>query len=225
VSHEDERARLLARIRATPSPTRAQHQVRSLIAVGVAAAVMIALLLAFGGVRPGGMQASGVPVARPLELMFITFAGAALIAGAGWWALVARGRSMLGRRTAWLALAGAAVVLLLFGWKVAASSIFTGMTLPWPGRPGLRCLGLSLLLGAWLLGALIVARRNSDATHPRVTGAALGVAAGACTWVLMDLWCPVAHPQHLLLGHVLPIGTMALAGAWLGHRWVGLKIS
>jgi hypothetical protein len=43
--------------------------------------------------------------------------------------------------------------------------------------------------------------------------------------VLMDLWCPVAHPQHLLLGHLLPIAALAALGAWAGHRWLGLKIA
>jgi hypothetical protein len=43
-------------------------------------------------------------------------------------------------------------------------------------------------------------------------GAAIGAAAGAWSWTLTDLWCPVAYVPHLLLGHVLPVALLAIAG-------------
>jgi hypothetical protein len=225
MSSHDQRTWLLERVRAVPSATRVQRRARALVAGAASAIVTISLFLVFGGIRPGGTQAGGLSVARPLELMLITAAGAAVIAACGWWALVSRGRSMLGRKASRLAVAGAGIAVLLFAWKVAASSAFSGMSAAWPSRPGLRCAGLGMLLGLWPLAALLVARHRSDATHPDATGAAFGIAAGASTWVLMDLWCPVAHPQHLLLGHLLPIAALAALGAWAGHRWLGLKIA
>jgi hypothetical protein len=219
---EDGRARLLARIRETPSPTRAQHRTRSLAAAAVAAAITIALFLALGGVRAGGAQAAGVELTRPRELMLVTWLGAAAIAAVALWSLASRGRSMLGRRRFWLAGFSALAVGSLLMWKWTASSQFVDMTQPWPTRAGLRCLGLCLLLGLWPLAALAFARRRSDPLHPRATGAALGVAAGATTWLLVDLWCPVAYLPHLLLGHVLPIVFLALAGAAVASRWIAM---
>ncbi len=66
-------------------------------------------------------------------------------------------------------------------------------------------------------------RRFSDPTHPVLSGAALGAAAGAFSAFLVDLWCPVAYLPHLLLGHVLPLLTLTAVGAVLG-RWV-LRVS
>ena len=58
--------------------------------------------------------------------------------------------------------------------------------------------------------------------HPVTSGAASGVAAGAGAWAMIDLWCPVAYPPHLLLGHVLPIVLLTVVGAVLGGRLLGV---
>jgi hypothetical protein len=39
---------------------------------------------------------------------------------------------------------------------------------------------------------------------------------------LVDLWCPVGYVPHLLLGHVLPIAILSLAGALIGGRVLGI---
>lgn len=223
MSDETRKAELLALVRSVPSPTRAQRQIRSLIAAAAALAIMVALFVALGGVRPGGHLTTQMMVVRPLELMVITFAGAAVLAATALWALFWRGKSMLGRKRAWLIIFSVLIVGLLFGWKVFASSSFPDMTVPWERRPGYRCLGISLLFGAWPFAALCFIRHRSDSVHPRLTGAALGVVAGACTWLLVDLWCPVAYPPHLLFGHVLPVVLFALLGMWLGGRWIALR--
>jgi Negative regulator of sigma F len=49
------------------------------------------------------------------------------------------------------------------------------------------------------------------------SGAVIGFAAGACAWVAVDLWCPIAYVRHLLLGHLLPVFLLALTGALLGR--------
>jgi hypothetical protein len=59
--------------------------------------------------------------------------------------------------------------------------------------------------------------------RPALNGAVMGLAAGACAWVAVDLWCPVAYVPHLLLGHVLPLLVLAGAGALLGHTVLSLR--
>jgi hypothetical protein len=51
----------------------------------------------------------------------------------------------------------------------------------------------------------------------------MGVAAGACAWIAVDVWCPVADIPHLLLGHVLPLFILAVAGALLGRTLLSLR--
>jgi len=225
VSCDQRKAELLALIASSPSPARAQHRARTLVAAAGALGIAIGLFLALGGVRLGGELTGDLALARPVPLILATSIGAAVLAVAALWGLVHRGGSMLGRPRGWLLVFSLLVVSSLLAWKLLASSVFPDMTLAWPTRPGLRCIGVSLLLGIWPLAALSLARARGDAVHPRSTGAALGVAAGACTWLLVDLWCPVAHPTHLLLGHVLPIAVLALAGAWIGSRWIALARS
>ena len=104
------------------------------------------------------------------------------------------------------------VPLAMIGGKLALSVAWPGMTEWWPERPGLRCLCMMLLLGAAPLAASLWAWRHRAVHHPALSGAALGVAAGACAWVLVDLWCAVAHPHHLTLGHLLPLGLLAVSG-------------
>ncbi len=86
----------------------------------------------------------------------------------------------------------------------------------WPERPGLRCLALSTLVGLGPLAAFLAMRRH-DFVHAGLNGAAMGVAAGACAWVAVDLWCPVAYVPHLLLGHVLPLVLLGGIGALIGR--------
>jgi hypothetical protein len=130
---------------------------------------------------------------------------------------------MLGRASVWLW--GLAVVtpLALLGWKVIASAQFDNMMVRWPGRVGLRCLWLSCLMAVWPLVALVLTRRRTDPLHPGLTGAAIGSAVGASTWVLVDLNCPIAYVPHLLLGHVLPLVLSTSVGAVLGRRLLALS--
>ena len=59
--------------------------------------------------------------------------------------------------------------------------------------------------------------------HPVASGAALGVASGALAGLLVVLWCPVAAPMHVAVGHVLPIVALAMIGSVLGHHVMALR--
>jgi hypothetical protein len=65
---------------------------------------------------------------------------------------------------------------------------------------------------------LLYSRRGTDPSHPNTAGMALGVSVGLGVAVLIDLWCPVAHIPHLLMGHLLPVAIFALLGVAIGRK-------
>ena len=200
--------RVLAAVADVPAPTRSQVlRTRAwLFACGIVGALAIFFLE--GGVRI---------TARPPSLMALTSLGTAVIVGVGVWVLFTRGRSVLGRSGIQLLTAAVASALLFIAWRYRVSAAF-GLTDDWPARPGFRCLALSIATGALpLVGALLSARRTVPAS-PIATGAAFGAGAGLGSALLVDLWCPVSYLPHLLLGHLLPIGVLALLGGVLGSR-------
>jgi len=181
-----------------------------------ALAVMAAVLVFFAA---GGVRLTG----RPLPLVLATSTGTAVIAGVAIWAGLGRGRSMLGRQRALLMAVGLLGPLALLAWRSGISTLWEGMIQAWPGRPGFRCLSLSLAVGIVPLFIALFARRRSDPVNPAGGGAAVGVAAGLGAAFLVDLWCPVAHAPHVLLGHVLPVALLAVTGAALGARWLSIS--
>jgi len=223
------KAWVLAAAAAEPSPTRDTVRRRNVLmgvlaaASGVAAFLVFALLASDGQlVRFGGAVAPHRHLERSAWLVLATAGGALAVATTALWFSLSRGRSMLGRSHTWL-LAGIALIpLALFGWKVACSLAFGDPMAEWLQRPGLRCLSLSLLVAAGPLLAFLAMRRSAP-VHPALNGAAIGVTAGACAWVGVDLWCPVAFVPHLLLGHVLPLGILAGTGALLGQSLLALR--
>jgi hypothetical protein len=223
------KAQVLAAIAAEPSPTRAAVDRRNAFINTVAAAsavgafVIFAMFVSHGQLlRLGGEVAPHQYVERPVWLV-VTTAGSALgIAGMALWLALGRGRSMLGRSPRWLRYGSALVPIGLLVWKVGCSLIFGYAMVRWPDRSGLRCLVLSLLVAAGPLSAFLAARRSAP-VYPALNGAAMGVAAGACAWVAVDLWCPVAFVPHLLIGHVLPLFILAGTGALLGNALLALR--
>ena len=205
--------RVLAAVRATPSPPRAQTTPRTSVLLVSAAVVPLLGFVAVGGFESGS---------RPPALIAMTGIGVCVIAVVSLWLALGTGGRMLGRARLWLAAQALLTPLFLLGWKLWSSAAFVGMTQPMVERPGLRCLGLTLLLGSWPLLAFSLIRRHSDPTHPRMLGAALGVAAGTYSATLIDFWCPVGYTPHVLLGHILPLAVLGLVGAWLGNRLLAL---
>jgi hypothetical protein len=216
------RARVLAAAAAEASATRDMTRRRNrrlgLIAAasGMGAFVVFALLTSHGQlVRLGGELAAQHPE-RSVALVATTAGGALGIAMAALWLALSRGGSMLGRSRQWLLYGGLLIPVALLLLKVGCSVAFGDAMVPWLDRSGWRCLALSLVVA---LGPLVsfLAIRRSIAAHPALNGAVLGLAAGACAWVGVDLWCPIAYVPHLLLGHVLPLAVLAGVGALLGR--------
>jgi hypothetical protein len=225
------KAWVLAAAAAEPSPTRAAVNRRNILismlaaASGVGAFVIFALLTSEGQlVRLGGEVAPHRHLERSVWLVVTTAGGALGVAATALWFALCRGRSMLGRSRSWLVCGIALIPLGLLAWKVSCGLAFGDPMAEWPARTGLKCLWFSLLVAAGpLLALLAVAARRSAPVHPALNGAAIGVASGACAWVALDLWCPVAFVPHLLLGHVLPLCILAGTGALLGQALLSLR--
>jgi hypothetical protein len=213
-SAQELKSRILEAARQQPAPARQEIRRRVALTLATAVVVPVAAFLAVGAIRPGP---------RPLSLVLATSGGALGIALAAVWTAYGRGGQMLGRARSRLVAMTIAAPATFVLWKLAWSARYEHMTDEWATRPGLRCFALTVLLAAWPFLALASLRRASDPTHPRTLGAALGVATGTCAAVLVDLWCPVGHPRHLVFGHVLPIVILGLVGLWVGHRVLALR--
>jgi hypothetical protein len=225
----DLRARVLATVAAEPSPTRAavrRHNQR----LGVlAAASAIGTFVIFAALmsdshllRLGGEVGPRQHVERSLWLVVTTASGAVSVAAAAVWLALGSSRSMLGRSRRALLYGGLLIPLGLLAWKLGASLAFGDAMVPWPERPGERCLSLSLLVAAGPLLSFLAIRRHAPG-WPALNGAVIGCAAGACAWVAVELWCPVSYAPHLLLGHVLPIFVLAGVGGLLGRARLALR--
>lgn len=206
----DLKRRVLAAVQAEPAPTQRTMRQRGWLTFAICTVVALAIFAQAGGVRIYD---------RPGLLIVWTCVGWIVAASAAAAFGVARGRSMLGRSTASLIWLIIALPLALLVWKIGVTVPFgPEMMAPWPGRPGFRCLRLSLAMATPLLVAFVVVRRRSDPVHPGIAGAVLGVTAGIAAGTFVDLWCPIAHLPHVLLGHILPLVVVALIGAWVGRR-------
>jgi hypothetical protein len=208
----DFKSRVLASVREVPAPTRKETLQRQtwLIAAGLTGA--LALFFIKGGLRV---------TSRPPSLIALTSVGTAIFVGVGMWLLFTRGPSGLRRpRTVLIG----ATILSAAGfvtWRYGISALY-GRAGAWPSRVGLRCLVLSVGTGGLMLFAALMSWRRSDPITPRATGAAFGAGAGLGSALLVDLWCPVGYVPHLLLGHVLPIAILSVAGAVIGGRVLGM---
>jgi hypothetical protein len=203
------RARVLELAAQTPSPTRRTVKRRTLLWFGAGMALPLALFVLIGGAEQGP---------RPSILFALTSSGTLSLSLVALGAALGRGGRALGPSRARFYGIVLLLPVLLTLLKVGSSSVFPGMTAAWLSRPGLRCFGVSLLLGLVPLVAFLVARRHSDPVHPRAFGAALGAAGGFWAATLVDLWCPVGYPLHVVLGHALPTLVLAALGAWAGSR-------
>ena len=207
----DRRKRVLASVGGIAAPTRRELLRRQawLIGVGVVGALTLFWI-------EGGLRATG----RPPSLVAWTSLGTSCFVGTGMWFLFTRTRA--GHRRGWavLGLATLAPVVAFVLWRYGLGHLYA-LASPWPTRPGYRCFVMSVATGGILLFALLLAWRGVDPMSPRATGAAFGAGAGLGSALLIDLWCPVSYLPHLLIGHVVPIAVLAVAGAVVGRRILG----
>jgi hypothetical protein len=206
---DDLKMSLLREIEAVPSTPRPLESKRTVRLVGGALLLSLAAFVAYGGVRITG---------RSPALIIGTVSGTAIIAAFAIWAMVGRGRAMVGRTSSWLTGVAIASPLALLAWKMFWSAKFEHGLDRMEGRVGFRCLGFSVALGALPLAALIFSRRGTDAVHPGRAGMSIGIALGIAAVTLVDAWCPVAYAPHFLLGHILPLLVLGGAGFWLGRK-------
>jgi hypothetical protein len=211
MSASDLRERVLAAVQREVSPPRAVVGAMDVRRIGVALLVSLGVFAAVNGVRVGD---------RPLSLLAMTALGAAAFTVIVGVVAMAPGRSMLGRPRVLLWSIAAATPIVLLTWKLTWTARFDVLG---PMRVGLKCLGLSLAMAAAPMFVFVGARLRSDPLHPAATGAAIGAAVGAMAWVLVDLWCPIGHLGHLLVGHVLPLAVIIVAGGLLGRQYVALR--
>ncbi len=210
------KARIMEAAKAEASPTRQKARARTFIVLALALAVALPSTLIFS------RTFVGVP-RGPLLFIAGTAAGWLVVAIGVSWAAFARGRSMLGRSRALLVILFSLTPPLLFGWMYLWNLLYEETQTPVSGRAGYKCLAFTLAICAWPLIALSHVRRERDATHPGFAGAARGAAAGALGGFLVDLGCPVANPQHVALGHILPMLVLAVLGALAGHHYSGVR--
>ena len=79
---------------------------------------------------------------------------------------------------------------------------------PW----GARCLVLAGVVGGLTLAAFTAALRRAVPSASGLRGAALGAAAGAWAGLTVFIFCPSGELSHLVIGHVLPVLALTLAG-------------
>jgi hypothetical protein len=212
---QDLKARILAQARSTPSPTRQASHVYAWLVLPSSVIVAAALFFAFNGPRHGQGRAPWFYAASCV--------GWAAVAALSVWGSYLRGRSAVGRPRVWLMAVAVGTPALLFAMMYGFAVIHPEVTLLHPERLGLKCLGLTLAAAAFPLLGLSLVRRGSDPVHPVATGAALGSACGASAGVMVEMWCPVAAPRHVAIGHILPIVIMAILGALLGARVIAMR--
>jgi hypothetical protein len=206
------RERVLGAALGEPSPTRDERRGRGraigVLAVGVPLVVWVAIG-AFAPLARGYLWASALA-------FFLVLAVALPLA-------LRRGPTMLGPPTRSLALVAVLSGPVVLAWVVGCSYAWDLEAAPSPFGSHAVCFVFSNVLAAAPLAALVWARRGTDPVHPRATGAVIGLAAGAAGGLLMQLHCPWGSPLHAALGHALPMAVLALAGALLLARFVGIE--
>lgn len=150
--------------------------------------------------------------------------GALLIAIVTTVIATSRGRSGLGERVSllrWSALAVGPLSLVPMALLMnmgADHGAFEQHLDPW----GLPCFAISTAIAAVSLIVLVRELRRSVPVAAGWRAAALGSAAGAWAGLALLLHCPSAEPQHLAVGHLLPIMLFPLAGLWVAQRFLRL---
>jgi hypothetical protein len=207
------KARVLEAVRQQPVPRRTDRLPLTIALAAAAALAMSAVVQWFPPLfgEVGGLAHAG---GRPASTGAWIVAGTIVLAASSTWLALPVRRSMLFPARGLLLGVTVAVPLLLGAWLVFWHGTYVD---PFT-RTGWRCFALTALTAPWPFAAIVLARRRMEPRHPGIAGAALGSVAGAWAMVMVELWCPLATQEHVLVGHVLPMLVLALAGAAFGAR-------
>jgi hypothetical protein len=204
--------KLLALVASQPSPPSAD---RRLPAAGLALLAVAAMTTIILATEEGLAHAAG----RPAAIGSWVVGGMVALALAASWSVLPGRRSMLGPpRGALLAVAlGVPIVvgLWLLLWHTSYADPFE--------RFGVKCFSLTAATAPWPFALLAYRGPRLAPRHPRLMGAALGSASGAWAAVMVELWCPLADPGHVAIGHVAPLVLLTLVAALLGGRLFAVR--
>lgn len=204
------RERVLAEAATTPARTRPESRRRAALVYTVAALAGPSLFLFWGGVAHAAARPRAFTIGIATGSMLLAFACAEV----AWWR-----RTLLGRSGLALVMVTLMTPLLTCLWLVSFHARY-----PEPvHKLGVRCFTLMLVAGAPLLLAVLHLRKHTVVRVPALNGAALGCVAGAVASVIVDLWCPLTNTAHVILGHVLPLLVLCVAGALGGRRLLALR--
>jgi hypothetical protein len=209
------RLRILATASASPVAARGAGLRRRTLAIAGGFALPLAISLS-----PGWSRAGGRPAAYVVTLAAAWFA----VGLAATWAGVTRGRSMLGRPAVWRVLVAALTPAAL-----VATALVTALAWPQARDDGASavahvvCVAVAMVCALGPLLAFASVRRASDPVAPRLTGAAIGAAAGAWGALFIELHCAHTSASHIVLGHVLPVVLLTLLGALVGGRVLAIR--
>ncbi len=211
VPPESLKLRVLAAARQRPVPHRADGFPLSIALAALAALAMFAVMRwappLFGDA--GGLaHAAGRPASTGAWMVGGTLA---LALAATWLVLPSRGSMLSPARGVLLGVA-VGVPLLVGVWLAFSHAPYADPFV----RAGWRCFSLTAVTAPWPFAALVYASRRLEPRHPGTAGAALGSVAGAWAAAMVELWCPLSAPDHVLRGHVLPLVALALAGSAIG---------
>lgn len=215
---ESLKLRVLEAVRQRPMPPRTDRLAFSIGLAALAAMAMLAVLQwappLFGEVG-GPLHAAGRPASSGAWIL----AGTLALALSSTWLVLPSRRSMLSPARGLLLAVAIGVPVLVGAWLVLWHPSYAD---PF-SRAGWRCFALTALTAPWPFAVLAYLGRRLEPRHPGTAGAALGSVAGAWAAVMIELWCPLAAQEHVLMGHVLPLVVLTLAGSAIGVRMFRLR--
>ena len=215
---ESLKARVLEAVQQRPVPRRTDR-LPSTIGIAALAAVAMSAVLRWGPRLLGDVGGLAHSAGRPAASGAWILGGTLALALFSTWLVLPSRRSMLSPARGLLLTVAVGVPLLVGAWLVLWHATYAD---PFT-RTGWRCFALTALTAPWPFATLAYASRRVEPRHPRTAGAALGVVAGAWAAVMVELWCPLAVHDHVLVGHVLPLLVLALAGSAVGGRMFRLR--
>lgn len=215
---ESLKVRVLEAVRQHPVPGRRDRVPSTALLAALAAVAMAAVMQwcprLFG--EAGGLAHA---VGRPAASGAWILAGTVALALSSTWLVLPVRRSMLSPPRGLLLAVAIGVPVLVGAWLLLWHTTYDD---PFT-RDGWRCFALTVMTAPWPFVTLVYASRRVEPRHPGTAGAALGAVAGAWAAVMVELWCPLAVHDHVLVGHVLPLLALALAGSAIGAWTLRLR--